>query len=495
MGGPGRFSRPYRSAFYFLTGLFLALNLGGVDHSCLDAADSAYLISADAIAGGLIPYRDFLAAHPPLLYVAGAPLSWFGAGVIPFRVFSLLVLACLGLAVWKLALRLTGRDDIAFLAGAFTLFAPLGIYFSKLFIQDSLVALLAVASMALLLGQGRRRLAAAGLLCILALLTKLTFLPLLLVFILYVHRFRRPELGLFLELTLGGSLLAVLALELLTAGAYLDDIILAQASKGYSFANFHEGLLRIWQIDWPLLVAAAPGLWFAVDFLRRRHAPGGLLLLLGWLAAGAAVLLTLFADGHDTNLYLLVEPALALLAAWGIMGPAGRGRPAAALAMALLLVSVVGMVSKDRVLINRSNAGDVAVIADTIESASAPGEASLVPGCYALEADRPVARRFFDQFLWEEKYRRGEEDAQRLFSGIEQDISRRAYPVVVFEEDRASLEILDGALADSYRRTYDSRRWPPVGLWTPKPAQDGSSSSVVVLENPVGGSSTGDCLL
>lgn len=468
MGGPGSFSRPYRPAFFFLIGLFLAINLSGIDRSCLDAADSAYLISADAIAGGMVPYRDFLAAHPPLLYLLGAPLAWIGSGVIPFRVFSLLVLAGLGLAVWRLAFRLSGRDDIAFLAGAFALFAPLGIFFSKLFIQDSLLALLAVAGMILLLGGSRRQVIACAVVCVAAVMLKLTFLPVLLLFGIYLYRYRRQRLSLFLKISIGGSLALVLGLELVTGGAFLDDILFAQASKGYSFTNFYEGLHRIWQMDWPLLVAAVPGLWFASRHLGGRRSRGARFLLLGWLAAGGLLLLTLFADGHDTNLFQLVEPAVALFAAWGIMGLAGEGRAwAVAASVLLLLGSVVVVVEKDRDFIGRSNAGDVAMIVQTLEDNSGSLEASLVPGCHALEADRPVAQEFFDQFLWEQKYQRGDADALQMFDGLDQAVSQQALPVVVFENDRPSLKILGPSLAANYSQSFDGSQWPPVIMWLP----------------------------
>ncbi|GBE57668.1 hypothetical protein BMS3Abin01_00589 [bacterium BMS3Abin01] len=467
-GSPG-LARSYRAAFLLLLGFFALFTVAGTDRSCLDAADSAYLISADAIAHGLWPYRDFLAAHPPLLYLLGAPLALLDAGTLPFRIFSLLILAGLSLSVWHLAQKMTANAGIAFLAGAFTLFAPLGIFFSKLFIQDALVSLIAVAAITLVMGGGRRRVALAGSLCVLGTLTKLTFLPLLLVLAVYMYRYRREQLALFLRIAIGGSLAAALILELLTGGSYFDDIILSQASKGLSFTNFYQGLHRIWEMDWPLLVAAVPGAWIAIHGLRERRRYGRLFLLLGWLAAGAALLLTLPAAGHDTNLFQMAEPAVALLAAWGIIGLAERGRllPVAVAAI-LLLVSVVVLVEKDRLFIMRSNAGDVERVVALIDGAAAEDEAVLAPGCYALEAGRPVTRRFYDQFLWEEKYRRGDSSALELFRGLEEDLVSRSVPVVALEADRDSLRILGPALDAGYRRAYASRQWPRTILWLPR---------------------------
>lgn len=468
MDGNAGLSRLYQRSFLFLLAAFLLLSIISIDRSCLDAADSAYMISSDAISRGLVPYSDFLAAHPPLLYILGAPLAGLGAGVIPFRIFSILVMAGLALAVWRFALRITDNSGTAFLAGAFTLFAPLGIYFSKLFIQDSLVTFIGVTAMVLLLGGTRRRVAGAGLLCIMATLTKLIFLPLLAVMVIYTFLYRRREFQLFFVLSVAGSLILALALEAATGGAYFVDIIISQASKGYSVTNFYQGLHRIWQMDWPLIVAAVPGLWFAFTYLHGKRDKGQLFLLLGWLAAGVLVLATLPAEGHDTNLFQLAEPALALLAAWGIMGLAERGKTVAvAAALILLIVNVVVLVAKDRSFLNRSNAGDVHEIVNIINSESKAGEAVVAPGCYALEAGRQVTRRFYDQFLWEEKYRRGDSDAIELFNGLRQDIYRRVPPLLVFEDDRESLIILGDALSENYQEYYHSSRWPPVTLFVP----------------------------
>jgi hypothetical protein len=468
MGNTASPSRLYHKAFYFLLAIFLLLAVPSIDESCLDAADSAYLISSDAISRGLLPYRDFLAAHPPLLYMLGAPLAWIHAGIMPFRLFSILVLAGLGLAVFRLALKLSTNSGTAFLAGAFTLFAPLEIYFSKLFIQDALVSVIGVSAMILLLGGTRSRVITGGLLCVIGTLVKLTFLPLLLVFTLYVYRYRREHLKLFLAVAVAGSLFCSLALELVTGGAYFSDILSSQASKSYSFTNFYEGLHRIWQMDWPLILAAAPGLWMACGCLRKLRQDGRLFLLLGWLTAGMALLATLPAAGHDTNLFQLAEPAVALLAAWGIIGLAEKGKsiPVAA-AVLLMIMSVVILVEKDRSFLTRSNAGDVREIVAAIDSRSEAGEAVLAPGCYALEAGRPVTRSFYDQFLWEEKYRRGDTDAIELFDNLRRDVSSQAIPVIVFEEDRDSLNIIGPELDIGYQESYQSAAWPPVTLWLP----------------------------
>ena len=430
----------YSAVFFLFLALFLTLGLIGIDRSCLDAADSTYLVTSRALSEGQMPYRDFLVAHPPLLFLLGAPLAWLGAGVLPFRVFIIILMAGLGVAVWRLAKLITANDKLAMLAGAFTLFAPLGLFFSKTFINDYLVSLIAVLTILLLMGRSRAALVAAGVLGIIGTLSKLTILPFMVVCIIYVLIFRRKLSWIYIVVALGGSLAAALIAQVVTDGAYLSDIFGAQASKGYSLANLFDGLHRIWSMDWPLMVPAWAGAWFAWRALRKRGQLGGqlkgrLFLLVGWLLAGVAVLGTLPAEGHDTNLFLMAEPAVAVFAAWGIAGLAERGTFAPLLLIAIwLVVAIPNLADKSQDFFFRSNVSDVAVIVAETQNRSTVCQPVLIPGCYAVEAERPVTLDYYDPFLWEEKYKRGDQNAIEMIDGLKQDVAQAKPPVVVFEE-------------------------------------------------------------
>lgn len=473
MGGLARLPKS-QAAFALITLLFLGLGLLGIDRSCLDAADSAYIVSSDAIARGLMPYRDFLAAHPPLLYLIGAPLARLGLGVIPFRAFTLLIIAALGLVVYRLAQMITHDGKAAILAGTLALFAPLGLFFSKLYLNDSLTALLAAGTLLLLMGMPEWRRAIAGALCVLGLLTKLTFIPIFVVAVIFVLIYRRESAKQFLLVSVGGTILAYAAAQFVTDGAFLGDVLGAQASKAYSFTNFYEGLHRIWQIDWPLLVPAAVGLWFAWRYFKAKpesghRIPEKAFILFGWLAAGLVVLATLPAEGHDTNLFLIMEPAAAILAAWGLTGLLNR-RSAATLALLVvwLLLMVPVLVIRDREYFTRSNSIDVSYVVTVTQERSTDCQPVLLPGCYAVEADRPVTQDFYDQFLWEEKYQRGDEDAIALMDSLRQELAETKPPVVVFEDDRATIDIVGAELNANYKVDRQSEQWPAVTTRVPQ---------------------------
>lgn len=476
MGSPARLPPFYRLAFFFLLLLFVTLEASHVDTSCLDAADSAYLISADAIAHGQVPYRDFLVAHPPLLFLVGALLAWMGAGVFPFRIFSIMLAALLGLVTLLLALKLSRNHKLAFLAGAFALFAPVGTFFSRLFLNDTLASLLATSMILLLYLGSKRDVVGASILAVLGILTKLTFLPLLALGIIFTFGYRRNHARLFLAVSLGGSLAAAIVLDFVTGATYLRDILSAQASKGYSFTNFYEGLGRIWQLDWPLLALAAPGIWIAIhrDASIIKDAAAQFLLR-GWLIAGMVVLATLPAEGHDINIFLIAEPVLALLAAWGIMGLAEKKTATAVLAAVLLVVAVPAMISKDLSFLKRTNRTDVEHIVSEIKDRSRTGQPILAPGCFALQADRPVTLKFFDQFLWEEKYKRGDKDALLLIDQLYRNIEQGRLPAVVLSEDQETFNAVKTALAQKYIVAYSSQEWPPLTLWLLKQQPENDS--------------------
>lgn len=464
-----------RGALAFFLLLFIGLGLAGIDRSCLDAADSTYLISADAVSRGLMPYRDFLTAHPPLLFALGAPLAALEEGVLPFRVFSVVLAAGIGLAAWRLAWRVTADRWVALLTGVLTLFAPLGLFFSRLFLNDALVSLLALGAVILLLDSDKKRVALAGTLCLLGTLTKLTFLPLAAVFLLHLLLKNRSQALLFATIAIGGSLAAAAILEAATGGAYLDAIIGAQASKSHSLTNFTEGLKRLWQMDWPLIVAAVPGIWLAGHELAPTAAGREQLrLLLFWLGAALIPLLTLPAAGHDINLFQPAEPALALFAAWGLAGLVKR-RTAASLAAVLLflLLAAPGWLTRDRDYFFRSNAEDTAVTVTAIRQNSSECQAVLVCGCYALEADRPVMGEYLDPFLWEERYRRGDPEALAKLDELQQELTTGKAGPVVLASGSLTAELLQPTLKERYRQEYESASWPAVALWLPATAEEG----------------------
>lgn len=465
----------FKGAFLCFLVIFVAFGLAGIDRSCLDAADSAYLASADALARGQMPYRDFLAAHPPLLFALGAPLAALKAGVLPFRVFSFLLAAGIGLGSWRVALKVGGDSRIALLAGILTLLAPLGLFFSRLFLNDALVSLLALGAVLALLNGTRKRTVLAGVLCLLGTLAKLTFLPFAAAFLVHLLFKDRRQALLFAAIAGGGSLAAAAALQAAASGAYLDAIIGAQASKSMSLSNLTEGLERLWQMDWPLVVAAVPGIWVASRELAPTTAGRERLrLLLLWLGAALVPLLTLPASGHDINLFQPAEPALALFAAWGLVGLMKSRRVAALVAVAaFVLLAAPGWLERDLDFLRRSNAEDTAVIVTAVRDSSSECQAVLVGGCYAVEAGRPVMGEYLDPFLWEERYRKGDPEALATLNELQRQLEEEKAGPVALAPGSLTAAVLEPALNQRYREAYATGTGPPVTLWLPAIAEGG----------------------
>src|SRR5207253_2186270 len=87
-------------------------------------AEGVYLLSARLIADGATPYRDFIAAHPPLLFYTGAGILSVGDSLHFARAALALVPLATGALTAALVFRITAHRWAAVLAGLATLVAP-----------------------------------------------------------------------------------------------------------------------------------------------------------------------------------------------------------------------------------------------------------------------------------------------------------------------------------------------------------------------------------
>jgi len=140
-----------------------------------------------------------------------------------------------------------------------------------------------------------------------------------------------------------------------------------------------------------------------------------------------------------------------------------------------LVATVPAMISKDLSFLKRTNRADVEQIVSEIKNTSRTGQPILAPGCFALQADRPVTLKFFDQFLWEEKYKRGDKDAQFLMEQLYHNIEQGQLPAVVLSDDQETFTAVKTALARKYMVAYSSQEWPPLTLWLLKQQPENDS--------------------
>jgi hypothetical protein len=276
--------------------------------SYVNYAEGVYLFSSGMVADGSVPYRDFIAAHPPLLFYSGAAILAVWDSLDAVRVVMALVGLGTGALVMVIVRRLTGSGWAGVLAGLLALVTPWTLHEHATLMPESFGAPLLLA--AALLAARPRTAVAAGLLGAVAVGFKWPFLlPALLVGVAAPARVR--YLG---ALAIGFAAGVLLSFALFGADRLYEQLVTAQQEIGWHSLRETGGLAV--QAAWnllPLAVPAAAGL-----LLRRRTEDPPLLATLLALTAGGVILIgTITKTGTYLNTVALVEPPLVVLAVAG----------------------------------------------------------------------------------------------------------------------------------------------------------------------------------
>lgn len=286
-------------------------------------AEGVYLFSAHLTADGATPYRDFVAAHPPLLYYVGA------LAVGEPRVLLAVAPVLTGLFVALAVRRMTGAPVAATLAGLAAMVSPWMLHEHATLMPESLGAPLVMGAALLAAREGTA--IAGGVAAGTAIGVKWPFLaPGALLAGAAAARLR--YLAAFLT-TFGVGV----ALSFALFGGGLDDqLVGAQQEIGWHSLHTVAGLLA--QAAWnlaPLVALAALALG-----LRARTQDPGQLWALTAVAAGALLLVgTVAKTGTAVNVTQLAEPPLVALGAAGLVWAARTRWLVPALAAAALSVA------------------------------------------------------------------------------------------------------------------------------------------------------------
>jgi hypothetical protein len=296
-------------------------------------AEGVYLFSARMILDGAVPYRDFIAAHPPLLFYAGTAVlgAWDSIDAIRVALAGAAVVS--GGLVAVAVMRLTASSVAAVAAGVATILAPWTLHEHALLMPETFGAPLLMASAVL---AARERTAMwAGLLAAVAVGFKW---PFLLGGLAVAAAAPAPARLRYIAALAGGFAAGVLAsFALFGAGRLYHQLVVAQQEVGWH--TLHEvggyAVQAVWNLV-PLVVPAALGLWFA-----RDRAGDALVRTLGALALAGLVLVgTVAKTGTYINTIALAEPPLVALAAAGLVGLFRVGAPRWAIAGALAAVAL-----------------------------------------------------------------------------------------------------------------------------------------------------------
>ena len=210
---------------------------GGSDYD-----EGVYFATANALARGILPYRDFVSVHPPgvpvlLSPIAGPFTAIFGstAGFIAARVLAALAGAITTFLLYRCALKLSGRYAAIIAASLYATFAAAIVAEGRVLLDPFMILFGVAGSFVFLERRGRRPAIWAGVLLGLALSMKLTgavFFVSVLVIGLLVDRARRSDT---VTIALSGAItaLAVMGPFILTAGPnrFFSQVVTAQLDR------------------------------------------------------------------------------------------------------------------------------------------------------------------------------------------------------------------------------------------------------------------------
>ena len=312
-------------------GLVLELVLLGVwqRNGYWDFSDGVYAESAREFLHGLVPYRDFAAAQPPLVFLVGLVLLSIHDGLPALRtgmaLADLVTASLVGLCAW----RLTGLRAVAVAAALLSPLLPISLYAHAQLTPETLAAPLLLAGALLCARRGRA--GVGGVLLAFAVVAKLAFaLP-----ALAIALSARQRRAATLTLILASAVFAIASVAAFGIGVWREAV---QAQFQVGRASLHVADGEIAQGAWnelPLAVPAAAAVWLV--WTRRDHPLDMELMrtLVALAVAGLLLVFTVFKQGSYINVLVVAEPPLLVLAAAGAVWSARRSR-AASIATGLL---------------------------------------------------------------------------------------------------------------------------------------------------------------
>jgi hypothetical protein len=293
-GGLSALERNHAVAAWVLCALFLVVSAPKLRHLQPNFDEGVYIVQAQLVRRGEVPYVDFFCHQPPLYLYALAGFTPPGPeAIFRGRLLSLLATAACGVAVAHAGRKLAGPvpgllAQLAFYA------APLQVY-GMLALPGAVMVLLSTIGVCAVAFSERAWATTAGGVCLAAaVLVKPLALPVVLAVVLVVaaSRSQRRKLPALAASGLGAGLAAWIVLHLASSGAFTE--VLALQARRYSGRSGFE--LMAHYVDFRAAMiergATTPTLWNLSEhraaFVRGGLLNGNLLLL---LAAAASPLL------------------------------------------------------------------------------------------------------------------------------------------------------------------------------------------------------------
>jgi hypothetical protein len=276
-----------------------------------DYSGGVYAVSARELLHGLAPYRDFAAAQPPGVYLAGALLLAVRDGVgslhVGLGLVDLVTAALVAWCVW----RLDGSARLALVAGAAAPLVPISLHEHAQLTPETVAAPLILGG-AVWCARRSRTEAGAALLA-LAAGCKLAFaVPAVAVTVASAAPRRAVA-----TLVVAGAALAALSLSVFGVDVWRETVH-AQLQVGRT--PLHDAIGLLAQGAWneaPLVLGAAAFAYQAWSDPGRLRDPALARTLGAACVAGLVLVFTVFKRGSYVNVLVVAEPPLLALAACG----------------------------------------------------------------------------------------------------------------------------------------------------------------------------------
>jgi len=470
----------------------------------IDLGDGNYLYTSSRMADGLTIYRDFLSPQPPMHLLTGSLLIRLGrllektvaypalmvvpVPLLTVRVFSMaLHLLTMGL-IFLIGRRLTQSAYGGVVAALLYLLLPFGFWWSLGYQSELLEIFFLMGALWFFLPLEPRRMAAAGALMALAVLTNMTAAPYALALLAYLvirHGLTGGTEGRRLTLYYLAPLVALLAGVVgyyqLHTGAYFQNVISNQMAsyhpggfRGYGFPKLIEMTAEVLVREGGFIILALLGLllYNRTDTRQERE-------FLVWYALVLLLSIAYVTKGGTMNyIFTLGEPVLALFGAYYLTQffyPSTMRRffqrnfwrdTSVVPQVLFILILAFAAVYPGYYFMRESlkhqtfelDVPGVERVAAIIHKHSKEGDRILAPPYYAFLTRRLLVAEHSEQFLWDMKYA-AERKAKTPGEGVERArVIERA-----LRERRVPLAILDGTW------DYGKKEWRPGRtLWNPE---------------------------
>lgn len=306
--------------------VYVCVTLGTFNFGYIDFGDGNYLYISKRMTEGVVLYRDIVSPQPPVHLLVGSTLMrisrWLGLSIQGELWFVRAYLALLHsltiFILWRIARHLFEDPVVRVLGIALFLLMPNTYLWTRGYQSENHEIVFLYSAFLFLLWENRIGLALAALASVLGIFTNMSFVPYLVLFVLWVFVSRRRQWGWFLIpfAACGGLLLA--AFHVMSEGRYLENVVFNQMGTfpraglvRYAVGKILREGGQLLQVEGGFIIPALLSLVVLAGSQAKKPARPFIL----WFSLFAMGSIVFVAKGGTMEyIFVLGEPMVALLA-------------------------------------------------------------------------------------------------------------------------------------------------------------------------------------